>query len=160
MPTHIQWIVDSYVKLQDIGSLHRLKIHRLELLRAVQGHPHRQEASGSDCEQDLAVIETGLQQLYKSWVLHGHVEVFSEVRIAGWACYPEHNDVPISLRIFFDGTEVGETIADRFRSDLEKAGYGDGCHGFEFIPPKNAYLASKTIEVCAPNRVIIGSSKK
>lgn len=160
MTTHIRWIVDSYVKLQDMKSLHRLKVHRQELLRAASDHAHREEEFGSNCEQDLAVIENGLQQLCKGWVLHGHVDVFSEPLIAGWACYPEHNDVPLSLRIVFDKAEVGHTLADRFRPDLEKAGYGNGCHGFEFIPPKHAYLLSNTIEVCAPNHVIIGSLKK
>jgi hypothetical protein len=158
MTTHIRWIVDSYVKLQDVKSLHRLKVHRLELLQAVSNHEH--SGLGLDCEQDLAVIETGLQQVCKGWVLHGHVDIFSEALIAGWACYPEHNDVPLSLRILFDEAEVGHAIADRYRPDLEKAGYGNGCHGFEFIPQKDAYVSSNRIEICAPNRVIIGSLKK
>jgi hypothetical protein len=160
MTTHIQWIVDSYVKLQDVKRLHELKAHRLKMLKAVLNHRHRREELGSDCEQDLVVIEAGLQRLCKGWVLHGHVDVFSETRITGWACYPEHHDVSLTLRIFFDETEVGNIVADRFRPDLEKAGYGNGCHGFEFIPRKDAYLSSNTIEVCAPNHVIIGSLKQ
>jgi hypothetical protein len=160
MTAHIRWIVDSYVKLQDVKELHRLKVHRLKLLQAVSDHAHGKEGLGSDYEQDLAVIEAGLRQLCKGWVLHGHVDVFGETLIAGWACYPDHNDVPLSLRIFFDEVEVGHIIADRFRPDLEKAGYGDGYHGFEFIPLKDAYVSSNTIELCAPNQVIIGSLKK
>jgi hypothetical protein len=160
MTAHIRWIVDSYVKLQDVKSLHQLKVHRFELLRAVSDHGHRNEEFVSGCEQDLAVIEAGLLQLCKGWVVHGYVDLFNQARIAGWACYPEHKDISLSLCIFFDEAQVGRTLADRFRPDLEKAGYGDGCHGFEFIPPKDAYLSSNTIDVCAPNHVVIGSLKK
>jgi hypothetical protein len=158
MTTHIEWIVDSYVKLQDLKSLHRLKLHRLKLLRPVADHA--KEGFGSDCEKDLTVIEAGLRRLCKNLVLHGHVDAFSEARIAGWACYPAHDDVPLPLNIFFDGAKVGHILADGFRPDLEKAGYGNGCHGFEFIPLKDAYRSSKTIEVCTQNDVIIGSLKK
>jgi hypothetical protein len=160
MTTHIRWIVDNYVKVQDLRSLHELKLHRLKLLQAVSHHANRKEGFGSDCEQDLAVIEAGLQRLCKSLVLHGHVDAFSEARIAGWACYPAHDDVPLPLTIFFDGTEVGNVLADRFRPDLEEAGYGNGCHGFEFIPLGDAYRSSKKIEVCTENNVIIGSLRR
>jgi hypothetical protein len=156
MKTHIQWIVDSYVKLQDLRSLHRLREHWQKLLREASGRVE----FGSDCKQDLALIEAGLQQLSKNLVLHGHVDVFSEARIAGWACYPAHDDVPLSLIIVFDGVEVVKLTADHFRQDLVESGYGNGRHGFEFIPPKNAYRLSKTIEVCTQNHVLIGSLKK
>lgn len=159
MTTHIGWIVDNYVKLQDLRSLHGLKLHRLKLLRAVSDRVNR-EGFCSDCEQDLAVIEAGLQRLRKSLTLHGHVDIFSDARIAGWACHPAHEDVPLPLVVFFDGTVVGNVLADRFRPDLEEAGYGNGCHGFEFIPNKEIYRSSKTIEVCTQNYVIVGRMKK
>jgi hypothetical protein len=160
MTGHIRWIVDSYVKLQDLKSLQQLKAHRLKLLRAAPDHPNWKEEFGSNCEQDLVEIEAGLQRLCKDLVLHGHVDVFSDARIAGWACYSTHHDVPLPLTIVFDGIEVGHLIADRFRRDLKEAGYGNGCHSFEFIPLKDTYRLSKTIEVRTQNDVIVGSLKK
>lgn len=159
MTTHIQWIVDSYVKLQDLKRLHRLRVHRQDLLREVSGRSNKEEF-GSDCKQDLAVIEVGLQRLCKNLVVHGHVDVFSEARIAGWVCYPAHGDVPLSLNIVFDGAELVQLTADHFRQDLLESGYGNGRHGFEFIPPRDAYRSAKTIEVCTQYNVIIGSLKK
>ena len=160
MDTPIRWIVDSYLKLQDVESLHRLKFHRLELLRAASDRSHRKDEFISDCERDLSVIDAALQRLCKDWAVDGHVEVFSDARIAGWACYPGHDDVPLLLRIVFDNSEVGHVMADRFRPDLERAGYGNGYHGFEFIPSTDTYSSSGKIEVCAPNHVILGSLKK
>jgi hypothetical protein len=160
MKTHLGWIVDSYVKLRDLKSLYDLKLHRQNLMQVVSDRANMKSEFCLECEQDLAAIEAGLQTVCKNLVLHGHVDVFSESRITGWACYPSHDSVPLTLVIFFDGVVVGYVRADCFRQDLEEAGYGNGCHGFEFVPPMDIYKQSKIIEVCTQNDVVIGSLKR
>ena len=55
-------------------------------------------------------------------------------RIAGWAQNPDHPEAPVCLEIYAGGRLIGQVLANRYREDLERAGLGSGCHGFEFAP--------------------------
>lgn len=42
---------------------------------------------------------------------------------------------------------TGQTIANRYRHDLEEAKLGSGQHGFEFVPKNYLFLKAEVIEV-------------
>ena len=42
---------------------------------------------------------------------------------------------------------IGQTLANRYREDLEQAGLGSGRHSFEFIRPAGIALAQANVEV-------------
>jgi hypothetical protein len=65
----------------------------------------------------------------------------------------------MKLEIFFDQKLVGQTIASRYRRDLEEANLGSGQHGFEFVPQKDLYLNAEIIEVKTSNGTIIGTHR-
>ncbi len=78
--------------------------------------------------------------------LRGHVDVVRPDRIAGWAQNTDHPDAPVCLDIYVDGRLIGQTLANCYRADLERAGIG-GRHGFAFAPPAGVAFAAATIEV-------------
>jgi hypothetical protein len=55
--------------------------------------------------------------------------------IAGWAWQDAHPGVPVRLEVLVDGVCVAEPVANRYRADLEAAGYGDGRCSFELRLP-------------------------
>jgi autotransporter passenger strand-loop-strand repeat protein len=65
--------------------------------------------------------------------LFGRLDVVDESRISGWARDDAFPDGAVRLRVLDNGVTIGEVSADRYRPDLEKAGIGGGCHGFELI---------------------------
>jgi microcystin-dependent protein len=67
--------------------------------------------------------------------------------IAGWAQNTDHPEAPVCLDIYADSILIGRTLANRYREDLEHAGLGSGCHGFEFVPPRGLAFAARAIEV-------------
>src|ERR1700753_2037580 len=104
MKTHMQWIVDSYVKTQNAKKLHQLKSHCLNWLEsASKEETSKISVLRRDYEDDVAVIDAGLSKICQDWRLQGYVDSFSETRIAGWACYKEHFEVPVPLTIHLDG---------------------------------------------------------
>ncbi|MDE2334045.1 MAG: Hint domain-containing protein [Rhodospirillales bacterium] len=67
--------------------------------------------------------------------LIGHVDTVSDPKISGWAldlANPAHGVV---LEAFVGGQRIGASVANWWRPDLARAGYGTGHHGFEFVPP-------------------------
>jgi hypothetical protein len=79
--------------------------------------------------------------------LRGYVDAVNVGRIAGWAQNPQHPEAPVCLDIFAGGRLIGQTLANRFRDDLARAGIGSGKHSFEFIPPPGLAFALSAIEV-------------
>src|SRR3546814_8980611 len=53
-------------------------------------------------------------------------------RLFGWAWNPSSPGERLNIRILVDGKEIGTTLADRPRADLQRNGVGDGAHAFEF----------------------------
>jgi ELWxxDGT repeat protein len=74
----------------------------------------------------------GEPQIY---TLRGYVDLISPCRIAGWAQNPAYSEAPVCLDILASGRLIGQTLANRYREDLERAGIGSGRHSFEFTPP-------------------------
>lgn len=61
---------------------------------------------------------------------HGHIDQVSEGLVEGWAASARRSE-PISVDIEVDGkVAIQNVIADRHRTDVEDAGYGNGPHGF------------------------------
>jgi hypothetical protein len=42
---------------------------------------------------------------------------------------------------------IGQTLANRYREDLVRTGFGSGSHGFEFTPPYGFEPTSSVVEV-------------
>jgi microcystin-dependent protein len=79
--------------------------------------------------------------------LRGTIDHVGKTGIAGWAQHTDHPEAPVCLDIYADSILIGRTLANRYREDLEHAGFGSGCHGFEFIPPAGLAFAARSIEV-------------
>jgi hypothetical protein len=68
-----------------------------------------------------------------SW--RGNLDLVQRDRIDGWAQDAQQPDRPIWLRILDGDTPIGEVLADVYRSDLQSAGIGQGCHAFCYHVP-------------------------
>ncbi|WP_212376895.1 glycosyltransferase [Acetobacter persici] len=63
--------------------------------------------------------------------LRGHLDVRERGRLAGWAS--DGSGRPVRLRVLDNGITLGTVLAQTFRADLKKAGFGEGQCAFEFI---------------------------
>ena len=89
--------------------------------------------------------------------LLGRVDLVDTTRICGWAQNIRQPDVKVRLEILIDGVLVAETLADRYREDLRRAGIGIGEHGFEVaLPPGLLGSGPLTIRRAADGAVIEG----
>jgi hypothetical protein len=79
--------------------------------------------------------------------LRGYIDVVSPRLIEGWAQNVDHPDAPVCLDIYAGGRLIGQTLANRHREDLERAGLGSGRHAFEFALLTGINLAAETVEV-------------
>jgi len=79
--------------------------------------------------------------------LRGNVDVVTPEKIAGWAQNSEYPEAPVCLDIYSGGRLIGQTLANRYRGDLVRAGLGSGCHSFEFVPPAGLNFAPDAVEV-------------
>ena len=78
--------------------------------------------------------------------LRGHIDSVSADGVVGWAQNVEHPEAPVCLDIFAGGRLIGQTLANRYCADLERACPGSGWHSFEFAPPPGLF-ALNAIEV-------------
>ena len=53
--------------------------------------------------------------------LRGYVDLVSTERIAGWAQNTNHPEAPVCLDIYAGGRLIGQTLANRYRKDLERS---------------------------------------
>jgi autotransporter passenger strand-loop-strand repeat protein len=67
--------------------------------------------------------------------LLGCLDAASRDLVAGWARNEAIPDRPVLLEVLDNGKIVGTVLANRYREDLERAGIGEGRHGFQFIVP-------------------------
>jgi hypothetical protein len=79
--------------------------------------------------------------------LRGHVDVVSAENIAGWAQNPDYPDAPVCLDIYSGGQLIGQTLANRYRADLQQAGLGSGNHSFSFTRTAGLNFSATSIEV-------------
>jgi hypothetical protein len=79
--------------------------------------------------------------------LRGYIDAVSPRLIEGWAQNVDHPEAPVCLNIHVGGQLVGQTLANRYRHDLEAAGLGSGRHSFSFTPPDGLMPLPGTVEV-------------
>jgi hypothetical protein len=95
-------------------------------------------------------VRAGLQAPHdkvRIGTLRGYVDRIGAEIISGWAQNVDHPEAPVCLDVYADGHWVGQTLANRYRGDLERAGLGSGRHSFEFVPRVGLVSSSATIEV-------------
>jgi len=162
MGNGIESIVDAYVRIGDVAALKQIRDHRLGLLSQSADIEDLNVAlwreRRENCHDDIKAVQKGINCLMRREAVRGYVDTFSPQRIHGWAQYNRHLDLPVALFVYFDGELVAEVLADKYRADLKKLG-GNGNHSFTFVPPAEAFLSAKLIEVRAPNGVKLGSFK-
>ena len=74
--------------------------------------------------------------------LQGRIDGWNGRIVRGWARDPDRPDVPVCLEVLADNRIVGRTAANLFRDDLQRAGHGSGCHGFQLaLPDRTAGLS-------------------
>ena len=154
----IEASVRLYVRLGNMSALTEQKLHRLKLLAQ---HKDSSEFSfvllREHCERDILAIDAGIRELLQQEPTRGYVDVYTPDRISGWAQYLRYPEIPVKLELYFDHKLTGQTVANRYRRDLEEAKLGSGQHGFEFVPPRDLYLSAEMIEVKTPNGTAIGT---
>jgi hypothetical protein len=69
-------------------------------------------------------------------VLEGAVDRADWSRVAGWAHDRANPGRPVELEVLVDSRVVARVMANRYRADLEKAGFGDGRCGFDIELPE------------------------
>ncbi len=67
--------------------------------------------------------------------MQGFVDRVDAEVVSGWAWLNAHPGVKVRLDVMVNGKRVAEVVANRYRADLEAAGYGDGRHSFELSVP-------------------------
>jgi len=65
--------------------------------------------------------------------LLGSLDVVNSERISGWLRDEANPEVPVRLEILDGAAVIARITAQRRRLDLERAGFGDGRHGFDFL---------------------------
>jgi hypothetical protein len=76
--------------------------------------------------------------------ISGHMDLCGPTLIEGWLHCDAWDGDPISLQVYSGDHLIGECNADRFRLDLQEAGYGDGRCGFTFSVPDEVEVGNFT----------------
>ena len=109
-----------------------------------------------------ALIENGNPGYVRAARLHyeGHVGRLNNGRLAGWAKARNADEMRVSVELELDGKVVQQTIADTFRPDVQRAGYGDGRYGFVFAIGKDVDRSSIVIVRVQNTRTVLPNSGK
>jgi len=99
----------------------------------------------------------GLRAAADTPTLRGNVDKIGRSQIAGWAQNVEHPEAPVCLDIYAGGRLIGQTLANRYRKDLECARHRSGNHSFAFTLPAGLTFSPDTVEV---RRSLDGASLK
>lgn len=68
-------------------------------------------------------------------MIQGYLDSASDGFVQGWAVNMRKPSEPVSVSVRCNGKPLGATLADIYRADLEKAGFGNGKHAFAFELP-------------------------
>ena len=79
--------------------------------------------------------------------LRGYVDRVSTDIIEGWAQNVDHPEAAVCLDVYAGGRLIGQTMANRYRKDLECAGLGTGNHSFRFTTPDGLAFPPTAVEV-------------
>jgi hypothetical protein len=67
--------------------------------------------------------------------LRGFVDQAGPELVCGWAQDADSPEEPVALEVLVDGEPVLCVLANGYRADLRKAGFGSGCHAFDIRLP-------------------------
>jgi hypothetical protein len=92
------------------------------------------EITDEVANEAAALIENGNPHYVRAARLHyeGQVGRLNQGRLYGWAKARNADHMRVSVELELDGQIVQRLVADTFRPDLQRAGYGDGRYGFAF----------------------------
>lgn len=92
-----------------------------------------------------------------------HEEVMEKAdctEITGWVWDRRKPNEPLTVDLFIDRAPVAKIIANEYREDLHKRGFGDGKHGFRFVIPdwvRDGRSHSIEAKVAESGRVLRGT---
>ena len=61
--------------------------------------------------------------------IEGHIDRIHSGLLMGWVAQRDVSE-SIHFKVLIGDRVIAEGLADQYRDDLKKAGFGDGCHGF------------------------------
>ncbi|MGA1859681.1 radical SAM protein [Azospirillum sp. 11R-A] len=97
----------------------------------------------------IPLVDTSVNGLLEGWF-----ERSSGNKVEGWVWSPAFPDLRLPIRVWHNGVPIAEDIANRSRGDLERAGKGDGCHGFIInLPPQNPELRKQDLTITIGNDI-------
>lgn len=97
----------------------------------------------------IPVVDASVKGLLEGWF-----ERVSGSKVEGWVWSPAFTDVRLPIRVWHNEVLIAEGIANRSRGDLERAGKGDGCHGFMInLPLQSAELTKQDITITIGNNI-------
>jgi hypothetical protein len=79
--------------------------------------------------------------------LQGSLDIAARHGVSGWAVNEADPSLPVGLLVTANGNVLTRVLANRFRADLEKAGIGNGSHGFELMFPELSPLMPHELHV-------------
>lgn len=87
-------------------------------------------------QPDAIPFKRALRSLFrhKPALLRGSIDTVHNGCCQGWA-FDAKSAAPVEVELFIDGQSAGHALADMHRADLERAGMGDGRHGFSIEVP-------------------------
>ena len=89
----------------------------------------------------------------------GYIDWVASGFIRGWLYSPDKPNQPVAFKLLLDGTELFQSTADLYREDLEKAGLGNGAHGYCIPHDLSAeQLSGKTLQLASLDNLPIGKS--
>jgi hypothetical protein len=74
------------------------------------------------------------------------VEGIAAGELFGWVVDPEQSEASLEVEAFFDGAPLGRAVADLFRLDVDRAGFGPA-HGFRFALSSRPAPGEHSVEV-------------
>ena len=104
---------------------HVVRVQRVDDVQDIPGSPFMIEAT--------RIAPADHRSATAIW--QGALDVTTRERVTGWAWDAAHPDHPVALQILDNGVPVGRVLANQFRSDLRRAGIGEGRHGFDLALP-------------------------
>lgn len=109
-----------------------------------------------------ALVENGNPRYVRAARLHyeGQVGRFNEGRLHGWAKAHNADDMRVAVELELDGKIVQRVVADTFRPDVQRAGYGDGRYGFAFEIGKDVDRSSIVRVRIENTRTVLPNSGK
>ena len=79
--------------------------------------------------------------------VQGHVDAATFQALQGWVWRPDQPQEAVTVRVCADGNVIARAVANIYRADVERAGFGTGRYGFDLTGNFNPPLGSCLITV-------------